>query len=283
MQTDVSAEQAKNAESPITESLESVSKATAESDRHWQKHAWPNVPTDEGIQIDESDGHSRNAHLSITESLESGPKVTVERDSQAEKQCSASVSTDGGMHIDESNEQLQNAESPMRESAEPDSKTTLEIVRLLAKHQSPIVSMSFAIINAAPVPKYFRSDAHAKSTRQSSRIPKFGFPSAIEMLVKLVFISAHESNCWNPDGSQIDESNEQVSNTPSSIRRSLESDSSLNVKSERHVQKQLQPSCSTEEGIEIDKSEKQEENAEAPRAEILEPGWTPAIARDVQP
>jgi hypothetical protein len=56
---------------------------------------------------------------------------------------------------------------------------------------------------------------------------------------------------------QIDESDEQDKKADSSIDESFEPDSNVTVERDSHPEKQLLPSFSTEEGMQIDESDEQ--------------------------
>jgi hypothetical protein len=60
------------------ESFEPDSNVTLERDEHREKHRISSVPTEEGMQIDESDEHFRNAEPEIYESFEPDSNVTLE-------------------------------------------------------------------------------------------------------------------------------------------------------------------------------------------------------------
>jgi hypothetical protein len=59
---------------------------TVERDLHRQKQLLPSVSTEEGMQIDESDGQNENAYSPIDERVESDSNVTVERDLHSPKE-----------------------------------------------------------------------------------------------------------------------------------------------------------------------------------------------------
>jgi hypothetical protein len=63
------------------------------------------IPTDEGIQIDESDEQDLKADFSIRESLDSFSNLTFDRVLHPKKQDLQMISTDEGIRIDESDEQ----------------------------------------------------------------------------------------------------------------------------------------------------------------------------------
>jgi hypothetical protein len=63
----------------------------------------------------------------------------------------------------------------------------------------------------------------------------------------------------------------QYVNAPPPIHRSFESASNVIVERDRQLVKHSRPSRSTEEGIQIDKSDEQLENVESPIHESLEP------------
>jgi hypothetical protein len=57
-----------------------------ERDLHPWKLDLPSISTEEGMQIDESNGHEQNADSAIDESLEPDSNVTVLREFHREKQ-----------------------------------------------------------------------------------------------------------------------------------------------------------------------------------------------------
>jgi hypothetical protein len=69
------------------------------------------------------------------------------------------------------------------------------------------------------------------------------------------------SNCRSPDGTQIDESDEQPENTEFSIRNSVKPEWNVLIERELHRPKQYWQIISTEEGIQIDESDEQSPNA----------------------
>jgi hypothetical protein len=74
-----------------------------ERDGVLEKQSW-NSDTEEGMQIDESDGHFENASPVMLESVEPDANVIMRRDLHSEKQ-SLRVVREGGMQMDESREQ----------------------------------------------------------------------------------------------------------------------------------------------------------------------------------
>jgi hypothetical protein len=60
---------------------------------------------------------------------------------------------------------------------------------------------------------------------------------------------------------QIDESDEQPKNPESSMRKRLEPDANVTLRSLKQLLKQFAPRKSTEEGMQIDESDEQPENA----------------------
>jgi hypothetical protein len=63
----------------------------------------------------------------------------------------------------------------------------------------------------------------------------------------------------------------QLANTSCPISSSLVLDSNVTVERDSHPKKQYLPSISTEEGMKIDESDEQKENAEAPIHRSAEP------------
>jgi hypothetical protein len=63
---------------------------------------------------------------------------------------------------------------------------------------------------------------------------------------------------------QINESDEQKENDISAIDESLELDSNVTVERDLQSEKHASPRLSTEEGMQIDKSDEQSQNADAP-------------------
>jgi hypothetical protein len=59
------------------------------------------------------------------------------------------------------------------------------------------------------------------------------------------------------EGMQIDESDEQYKNADSSMNESLEPDSNVTAERDLHPWKQSGPSLSTEDGMQMDESDKQ--------------------------
>jgi hypothetical protein len=70
---------------------------------------------------------------------------------------------------------------------------------------------------------------------------------------------------------EIDESEEQSQNAPSSIRESLEPASNVTLERVPHREKQYMPIISTDDGMQIDESEKHPRNASLSIQESLEP------------
>jgi hypothetical protein len=76
---------------------------------HPKKDSSETIPTEDGMQIDDSDEQFQNVARSREVSLERGSNVTVARDRHSEKQFGRSCSTEDGMQIDESDEHTPNA------------------------------------------------------------------------------------------------------------------------------------------------------------------------------
>jgi hypothetical protein len=64
---------------------------------------------------------------------------------------------------------------------------------------------------------------------------------------------------------------------------SLESDSNVSVERDLHPEKQFLPSLSTEEGMQIDDSDEQNQNADSPMDESLESDSNVSVERDSHP
>jgi hypothetical protein len=82
---------------------------------------------------------------------------------------------------------------------------------------------------------------------------------------------------------QIDESDEQDSNPPDSIHRSLEPDSKVTLESATHCWKQSLHSISTDDGMQIDETAGQDRNANLPIRESFEPDSSVTLRSASQP
>jgi hypothetical protein len=112
---------------------------------------------------------------------------------------------EAGMQIDDSNEQSVNAQPAIDESVDPHSNTTLEM--RLAKQVGPSSLIDFGIVIAVASPKYSLIDIDFNSTRKSPIILKEQFPSA-GMRIDEQDSAEQPSNAK----SQINESRESDSN-----------------------------------------------------------------------
>jgi hypothetical protein len=146
---------------------------------------------------------------------------------------------------------------------ESDSNITLETVKQLAKDPESSCLTLFAIVISLSSPTNVLIEMRPTSMTKSPTTLKLQFPSAIEIPLRVRPSSQHGSNCWSPAGRQIDESDEQPSNTRSSIQESLESDSNVIVARDSHPEKHALHSLSTEDGMQIDESEVHPANAQA--------------------
>jgi hypothetical protein len=82
--------------------------------------------TEEGLQIDESNGQWAIADFPKKSHFEPGSNVTVVEDLHTQKHNSQNFSTDAGMQIDESDEQFAKTPEPRQGSLEPDSNVSVE-------------------------------------------------------------------------------------------------------------------------------------------------------------
>jgi hypothetical protein len=112
MRIDVSEEQSKKADEPMTESLLPLSKVTLQRRLHPKKQPFEICSTDEGIDTESRDEQSSNAHSPRTESLLPLSNRTIERLVHRRKQSLEMVSIDERIEIEVNDEQQRNADAP---------------------------------------------------------------------------------------------------------------------------------------------------------------------------
>jgi hypothetical protein len=149
-------------------------------------------------------------------------------------------------------------------SLESDSNIKREIVQQLAKQYARKILTLFGIITSLTPPKYFVIVSRSKSIKQSPQILKLGFSGAIQIACRFVSNNAQQSIWRSAGGRVIEESDEQFLNTNCSIRKSFELDSNVIVESDWQSSKQCPPRFSTEEGMQIAKTDEQCRKQDAP-------------------
>jgi hypothetical protein len=145
----------------------------------------------------------------------------------------------------------------MAEILDPDSKMTLE--RLAQKEKQPIskVSILFGMITSATFSKKCLIERRSKSRTNDSDSATGQFASPIQSEDRCVPMKAAERNSRSPEGRAIDESGQRPK-TPMPIERSLESDSKATVERDKQKPKHHSPSLSTDAGMYMDESARQE-------------------------
>jgi hypothetical protein len=90
---------------------------------------------------------------------------------------------------------------------------------------------------------------------------KLQLPSSSKSTRRFKFRSAHESSDRRPAGKHIEKSESQPKKTSASIRESFEPDANVIAERQTASAKQRLQSNSTDEGMQIDESSRQSENA----------------------
>jgi hypothetical protein len=168
------------------------------------------------------------------------------------------VSTDAGMQIDRSGSQDEKADSPRVETRQPGAKLTDSTERQNAKQPGGMVSMLCGMVTSPELPKYRTRTFSPKSTRKSPETRRNRFPGSTAIFLIPDPAIARPVNSRRPAGRQIESSDKQpVKQSPSIV--------------------------STDEGMQIDRSDRHHEKAASASIESLEPASNERTDRLSQP
>jgi anti-sigma regulatory factor (Ser/Thr protein kinase) len=188
---------------------------------------------------------------------EPASNVTIERRLQRKKQKSAILVTDEGIKIDVKCEQKEKDEWQRAQSWQPGSKLTREIVLQLRKQPRSMTSMLVGIVTSSPKPKYRTTDLSSIPIKNGPQMRKKRLFRSTTIVSISDVASESPVSCERCSGIQIDFSDEQPRNAKSPRIESREPTSNVTLERFAHPEKQRTEMISTDEGRQIDCSDKQ--------------------------